>query len=108
MIKLENIQQLVGNHVAPYIYNAKNFTAGIHDWHVAYIQSLYSGFIADPSMHTVRTSARTTIYPDSGTIMSPPVLVPLNSSGMRPATAAQCTPGHRFSCLLLLWLSATC
>ena len=29
MIKLENIQELVGNHVAPYIYNAKNFTPGI-------------------------------------------------------------------------------
>jgi CDP-6-deoxy-D-xylo-4-hexulose-3-dehydrase len=28
MIKLENIQELVGNHVAPYIYNAKNFTPG--------------------------------------------------------------------------------
>ena len=29
MIKLENIQELVGNHVAPYIYNAKNFVPGI-------------------------------------------------------------------------------
>lgn len=29
MIKLENIQSLVGNHVAPYIYNAKNFVPGI-------------------------------------------------------------------------------
>ena len=28
MIKLENIQSLVGNHVAPYIYNAKNFEPG--------------------------------------------------------------------------------
>jgi CDP-6-deoxy-D-xylo-4-hexulose-3-dehydrase len=28
MIKLENIQELVGNHVAPYIYNAKNFIPG--------------------------------------------------------------------------------
>jgi CDP-6-deoxy-D-xylo-4-hexulose-3-dehydrase len=29
MIKLENIQALVGNHVAPYIYNSKNFIPGI-------------------------------------------------------------------------------
>jgi len=28
MIQLENIQSLVGNHVAPYIYNAKNFEPG--------------------------------------------------------------------------------
>jgi CDP-6-deoxy-D-xylo-4-hexulose-3-dehydrase len=28
MIQLENIQSLVGNHVAPYIYNAKNFESG--------------------------------------------------------------------------------
>jgi CDP-6-deoxy-D-xylo-4-hexulose-3-dehydrase len=28
MIKLENIQSLVGNHVAPYIYNEKNFEPG--------------------------------------------------------------------------------
>lgn len=29
MIKLENIQSLVGNHVAPYIYNSRNFVPGI-------------------------------------------------------------------------------
>lgn len=29
MIKLENIQTLIGNHVAPYIYNSKNFVPGI-------------------------------------------------------------------------------
>lgn len=29
MINIENIQELVGNHVAPYIYNAKHFKAGI-------------------------------------------------------------------------------
>jgi CDP-6-deoxy-D-xylo-4-hexulose-3-dehydrase len=28
MVNLENIQALVGNHVAPYIYNAKNFEPG--------------------------------------------------------------------------------
>ena len=28
MILKENIQSLVGNHVAPYIYNAKNFEPG--------------------------------------------------------------------------------
>lgn len=28
MVNLENIQSLVGNHVAPYIYNAKNFEPG--------------------------------------------------------------------------------
>jgi CDP-6-deoxy-D-xylo-4-hexulose-3-dehydrase len=28
MVKIENIQELVGNHVAPYIYNAKNFVPG--------------------------------------------------------------------------------
>jgi len=29
MIKTENIHALVGNHVAPYIYNAKNFNPGV-------------------------------------------------------------------------------
>jgi CDP-6-deoxy-D-xylo-4-hexulose-3-dehydrase len=29
MIKLENIQTLIGNHVAPYIYNSRNFVPGI-------------------------------------------------------------------------------
>jgi CDP-6-deoxy-D-xylo-4-hexulose-3-dehydrase len=28
MVNLENIQSLIGNHVAPYIYNAKNFEPG--------------------------------------------------------------------------------
>ena len=28
MVNLENIQSLIGNHVAPYIYNAKSFEAG--------------------------------------------------------------------------------
>lgn len=28
MITKENIKSLVGNHVSPYIYNAKDFTPG--------------------------------------------------------------------------------
>ena len=28
MIELEKIQNLVGNHVSPYIYNSKEFVAG--------------------------------------------------------------------------------
>ena len=28
MVNLENIQTLIGNHVAPYIYNAKSFEPG--------------------------------------------------------------------------------
>ena len=94
----ENCILLILRCVVPFLDFTKSYTLqkasmlielkitdDIHDWHAAYIRSLSSGFIPDPSTRTVRTST----YPDPGTIMSPPILVPLNPSGPRPATAAR-------------------